>query len=116
MSEALVQRVARGVDNIRRCVEIRFSNLKMDDIATLCLQRSCLDQNFESGLGAETRHPLRQAKFAGLSHDAVISLIKALAQLVFLSTSQLEPCAIREFAADTPNLSRASSRCYSVVL
>src|SRR4029453_10875524 len=87
MGEALVKGVARGVDDVGRCIEIRLPNLEMDNIAALCLQRSRLHQNFKSGLGSETRHTLGEAKFAGVSHDAVISLINALAQLVFLWSS-----------------------------
>ena len=84
MGEALVKGIARRVDDVGRCIEIRFSNLEMNNVVTLCLQRSRLDQDFESGLGAETRHTLRETKFAGLSHDAVISIINARVQLVFL--------------------------------
>src|SRR5262249_14576270 len=89
MGETLVQGVTRRVDDVGRCVEIRFSNFKMDDVVTLSLQGPRFDQNFEGGLGAETLHTLRESEFAGLSHDAEISIIAALTQLVFLSASQI---------------------------
>jgi hypothetical protein len=49
----------------------------MHDVAALCLQRSRLHQNFESGLGAETRHALGEAEFAlcGFIHDGEMSII-----------------------------------------
>src|ERR1043166_5774595 len=60
----------------------------MEDVAPLGLQRPRLHQDLKSRFSAETFHTLREAKFAGLSHDAEISIINALAQLVFLSGSQ----------------------------
>src|SRR5438132_5462218 len=68
MSEAFVERVASGVDDVGRCIEIRLPNLQMDNVTPFCLQRSCLHQNFEGGLGAQTRHTLRETKFAGFMH------------------------------------------------
>jgi hypothetical protein len=56
----------------------------MNDVLALCFQRSRLHQNLKRGLGAEARHTLCKAEFAGLSHDSEISIINALAQLVFL--------------------------------
>ena len=64
MGEALVQGVGRCVNNVDRRIEIWLSDLEMDDVAALCLQRSRLHQYFESGLGAETRHALGEAEFA----------------------------------------------------
>src|SRR4029077_13572022 len=89
MGETLVQRVTGRVDDVGRRIEIRFPDFEMDDVAPLSLQRPRLDQNFESGLGAETRHTLRETEFPSLSHDGEISIINALAQLVFLSTLRL---------------------------
>jgi len=83
MGETFMQRIARRVDDVRRRIEIRFPNLKMDDVAPLSLQRPRLNQNFESGLGSETRHTLGEVEFPSLSHDGEISIINALAQLVF---------------------------------
>src|SRR6266576_449370 len=88
MSEAFVQGVARGVDDVGRSIEIGFSNLEMDDVPAFCFQRARLHQNLKRGLGAEARHTLCKAEFADLSHDAEISIINALAQLVFLATSR----------------------------
>jgi hypothetical protein len=62
----------------------------MDDVAPLSLQRPRLNQNFESGLGSETRHTLGEAEFPSLIHDGEISIINALAQLVFLLTPRLQ--------------------------
>src|SRR6266498_1824882 len=106
MGKALVKGVARSVDDVGRCIEIRLPNLEMNNVAPLCLQRSRLHKYFEGGLGSETRHALCQAEFAGLSHEPVISLINALAQLVFLWTPRL---TLRM-------LSRAGSHCYSLEL
>ena len=55
------------VDDVGRRVEIRLSNLEMNDVPALCFQRSRL-QDFESGLRAKTRHALRETKFAGILH------------------------------------------------
>src|ERR1043165_7464307 len=88
MSEALVKGVACGVDDVRRSIEIGFSNLEMNDVPTLCFQRPRLHQNLKRGLGAEARHTLCKAEFAGRNHDAEISIINALAQLVFLQSSR----------------------------
>src|SRR4029453_6697997 len=68
MREALMQRIACRVDDVCRCIEIGLPNLEMDDVAPLGLQRSRLHQHFECSLGAETRHPLRETKFAGFLH------------------------------------------------
>ena len=84
MSEAFVEGVASGIDDVGRSIEIRFSDLEMNDVPALCFQRPRLHQNLKRGLGAEARHTLCKAEFAGLSHDAEISIINALAQLVFL--------------------------------
>src|SRR5882724_5674137 len=89
MGEAFVQGVACGVDDVGRSIEIGFSNLEMDDVPAFCFQRPRLHQNLKRGLGAEARHTLCKAEFAGLSHDAEISIINALAQLVVLWSSQL---------------------------
>ena len=83
MSEAFVQRVARGIDDVDRCIEIGFSDLEMNDVASFGFQRPRLHQYFEGSLSAQTRHALREAEFTGLSHDGEISIIAALAQLVF---------------------------------
>jgi peptidase C39-like protein len=83
MGETLVQGVARRIDDVGWCIEIGFANLKMDDVAALGLERSRLHKYFESSLGPETRRTLREAKFVGLNHDGEISIIAALAQLVF---------------------------------
>ena len=72
MSKAFVERLARGVDDVGRCIEIGFPNLEVNNVASLRLQRSRLDQNFKSGLRAEARSPLCEAKIAGLSHDGEI--------------------------------------------
>ena len=109
MSKTFVQGVAARFDDVGRCIEIRFSNLEMDDVAPLGLQRSRLHQDLKGGFSAETLHTLRQAKFAGLSHDAEISIINALAQLVFLSGSQFRGvCAFKICGRHT--------RLYSLVL
>jgi hypothetical protein len=79
-----VQSVARGVDDVGWGIEIGFPNLEMNDVLALCFQRSRLHQNLKRGLGAEARHTLCKAEFASLSHDSEISIINALAQLVFL--------------------------------
>ena len=84
MGETLVKGVARCVDDVGRRIEIRLPNLEMNDIAAVCLQRSGFDQNFKRGLGAETGHALCEAEFPGLSHEGELSIINALAQLVFL--------------------------------
>ncbi len=64
----------RRVDNVGRRIEIGFANFEMDDVASLCLQRSRLHQYFERRLGAETRHALGEAKFVGFSHNDEISI------------------------------------------
>ena len=70
MSEALMQRIARGVDDVGWGIEIRFSNLEMNDVPALCFQRPRLLQNLKRGLGAEARHTLCKAEFimCGLMH------------------------------------------------
>src|SRR5436309_11094251 len=68
MGETFVQGIARGVDDVGRRIEIRLANLQMDNVAALCFQRPRLHQNFEGGLGAQTRHTLRETKFAGFMH------------------------------------------------
>ena len=90
MGETLMQGVTSRVDDVGRRIEIRFSNLEMDDVAPFFFQRPRLHQNFKSGLGAQTGHTLGEPEFAGLGHDAVISIINALAQLVFLSGSRFQ--------------------------
>src|SRR6266699_7013936 len=101
MSEPLVQRIGRRVDNVTRRIEIGFADLEMDNVAALCLQRFRFDQHFEGGLGAETRHALCEAKFMALSHKSEISIIKAVAQLVFYQVRDRGAHRSREFAADT---------------
>src|SRR5437016_13339628 len=54
----------------------------MDDIAAFCLERFCLHQHFEGGLGTETRHALRETKFMAPGHKSAISIIRAVAELV----------------------------------
>src|SRR5436190_23650423 len=82
MRVALVQCVASGVDDVRRRIEIRFADLEMDNIATLCLESFCLHQHFEGSLGAETRHALCETKFMAPGHKSEISIIRTVAQLV----------------------------------
>jgi len=83
MRVALVQCVASGVDDVRRRIEIRFADLEMDNIATLCLQSFCLHQHFEGSLGSETRHALCETKFMVLGHKLKSALSEQVAQLVF---------------------------------
>jgi hypothetical protein len=83
MSESLVQRIASRVDDIARRIEIGLANLEMDDVAAFCLQCLRFHQHFERSLSAKTRHSRGEPKFAGLSHHSEISIITAMAQLVF---------------------------------
>ena len=83
MGESLMQRVGRRPDDVARRIEIRLPDLEMNDVAALCLQRSCLHQHFESGLGAEAGHAFGEAKFEGLSHDGEISIIARRGNLSF---------------------------------
>ena len=69
MSEALVQCVARRVDDVGRRVEIWFADLEMDDVAAFCFECARLDQNFERGFRAEALHAFGEAKFGTASHD-----------------------------------------------
>jgi hypothetical protein len=64
MGEALVQGVTRRVDDVLWRIEIGFTNFEMNNVASLCFQRSCFHEYFEGGLGAETRHALGETKFA----------------------------------------------------
>src|SRR5439155_7794150 len=77
VGEALVQRVTSCVDDIAGRIEIRFSDLEMDDVAALCLERSCFNQYFEGGFSAETRHALGEAEFAlcGFIHHSGIKIM-----------------------------------------
>ena len=63
MSEALVQSVGRRVDDVGRRIEIGLADLEMNNVAALRLERSRLDQHFERGLGAQTRHAPGEAEF-----------------------------------------------------
>jgi hypothetical protein len=74
MGETFVKRVTSRVDDISWRIEIGLADFEMDDIASLCLQRSRFHQHFKCGLGAETRHPFGEAKFAGFSHDGGIEM------------------------------------------
>src|SRR5438552_16413310 len=74
----------------------------MDDIAAFCLERFCLHQHFEGGLGTQTRHALRETKFMAPGHKSEISIIRAVAQLVLTShvasiigTRLSSPCEAR---------------------
>src|SRR5438093_12571130 len=74
----------------------------MDDIAAFCLERFCLHQYFEGGLGTQTRHALRETKFMAPGHKSEISIIRAVAQLVLTShvesmigTRLSSPCEAR---------------------
>jgi hypothetical protein len=101
MGETLMQRVTRRVDDVGRRVEIRFPDFEMDDVAPLSLERPRLNQNFESGLGSETRHALCEAEFPGLSHDGEISIINSTrATCLFVRRRDCEACVVPEFAAD----------------
>ena len=84
MRETFVQRVGRGADNIARRVEIRFTDLEVNNIAPLRLQRARFYQYFKRCLSAQPRHPPGETKFAlgGLMHVADYS---ALAQFVLLA-------------------------------
>ena len=83
MGEALVQRVTSCVDDIAGRIEIRFPDLEMDDVAALCLERSCFYQYFEGGFSAETRHALGEAEVSlhGLIHDDEINTITLVRNL-----------------------------------
>src|SRR5205823_9486555 len=74
VSETLVQRVGRRFDDVARGIEIRLTNFEMNNVASLCLQRSRLHQDFECSLSPETRHAPGEAKFVGLSHDGEMSI------------------------------------------
>ena len=74
MSETLVQRVGRRLDDVARRIEIRLTNFEMNNVASLCLQRARLHQNFKRSLGPETHHAPGEAKFAGLGHDGEMSI------------------------------------------
>ena len=102
MRETFMQRITARVDDVGRRIEIRFPDLEMNNVAPLSLQRPRLNQNFESGLGSETRHTLGEAEFPSLIHDGEISIINALAQLVFFCRRRdCGACVVLEFAADT---------------
>jgi hypothetical protein len=117
MSEAFVQRVARRVNDVGWSIEIGFSNLEMDDVPAFCFQRPRLHQNLKRGLGAEACHTLCKAELAGLSHDAEISIINALAQLVFfLGVAIAKRVWFQNLRLTLRMLSRASNRSYSLVL
>ena len=60
VGEALVQGIARRLDDVARGIEIGLPDLEMDDVAALGLQRARFHQHFEGGLGAETRHAFRR--------------------------------------------------------
>jgi hypothetical protein len=74
MSKALMQSVGRRLDDIARRIEIGLANFEMNNVSAFCLQRSRFHQDFERSLSAEARHPLGEAKFVGLSHDAEMSI------------------------------------------
>jgi hypothetical protein len=66
----------------------------MDDIAAFSLQRSRLYQNFECGLGAETRHTLCEAEFmvGGLMHHGESSSSRRFSQLSTIKTQLSRIC------------------------
>ena len=70
--KAFVKGVTSRVDNVARGIEIGLSDLEMDDVAALCLERSRLHQYFEGGLGAETRHSFGEAQFALYHHTRLV--------------------------------------------
>jgi hypothetical protein len=52
-----VKRRHRGLDNVRRGVEIGLAYLEVDDIASLCFECSRPSQDFERGFGSQAAHP-----------------------------------------------------------
>jgi hypothetical protein len=89
MGEAFVQGITRRVDDVGRCIEIGFPDLEMDNVATLCLQRTRLHQDFEGGLRTKTRHAFREAKLVGLVHHAQSSSSRRFSQLSTISAQRL---------------------------
>jgi hypothetical protein len=94
MGKALVQSVARRVDDVGRSIKVRFADLEMDDIAAFSFQRPRLHQNFECGLGAETRHALCEAEFMvrGLMHHGESSSSRRFSQLSTIKTQLPQIC------------------------
>ena len=96
-------------------LEIGEPDFEMDDVAALCFERSRFHQDFERGLGAETRHTLGEAKFPSLSHDGEISIINALAQLVFfLGVAIAKRVWFQNLRLTLRMLSRADDRYWNV--
>src|SRR4029077_15279532 len=74
VSESLVQRVGSRLDDVARGIEIRLTNFEVNNVASLCLQRSRFHQDLEGSLSPEARHALGEAKFASLGHDGEMSI------------------------------------------
>src|SRR5205814_1015655 len=72
VGKTLVQGIGRRPDDVARRIEIGLADLEMNDVAAFCLQRARFHQYFESGLCAETRHTLGEAKFVGVFHRTKI--------------------------------------------
>src|SRR6266853_3001265 len=53
VSESLVQRVGRRFDEVGRGIEIRLTNFEMNNVASLCFQRSRFHQDLEGSLSPQ---------------------------------------------------------------
>jgi len=51
-----VQRLDRGLDDVRRGREIRFADLQVDDLAACVLDGPGAGEDLEGGFGAEPGH------------------------------------------------------------
>jgi len=69
MSEAFVQCVGGGVDDVGRGVEIRFADFQVNNVTPFRLQGACFHQDFECRLRSETGHSIGKTKFGQLIHD-----------------------------------------------
>ena len=76
MCKALAQCVTSCLDDVARRIEIGLADLKMNDVAALCLERFRFHQHFECGLRAESRHAPGEPEFMCLVHDVRSALYR----------------------------------------
>ena len=56
MRKTLIERILCRLNHIRRRIEVRLADFKMDDVLPLCLEGTGLDKNFKSCFGSKARN------------------------------------------------------------
>src|SRR5215831_6789720 len=84
MRPASLQGFHAGLNHVGRRIEIRLTDLQMNDVSALGLKRSCPQQDFERSLRPQTGHAFGQTQLSwcgnspARSHLLVDRLLRAM--------------------------------------